>query len=64
MKNYPVGHKDYGKMGPMTEKEAMNMPMANRTIHKLTKKFKQLPVKDVEMEKGGNKKMIYKPGKQ
>ena len=34
MKNYPVGHKDYGKMGPMTEKEAMNMPMANRTIHK------------------------------
>jgi len=53
-------------MGPMTEKEAMSLPMGNKTIAKLgmLKAFKQLPVKDVEMVKKGVKKMIYKPANQ
>ena len=65
-KNYPIGHKKYGSMGPMTEQEAMSLPMGNKTIAKfgMLKAFKQLLVKDVEMVKKAVKKMIYKPGKQ
>lgn len=59
---YFVGHKKYGQMGPMTEKEYYeSMPMKNIMI----KKFMPAPVKDVEKYNPITKKskMIYKPGK-
>jgi len=73
--SYPVGHKDYGKMGPRTFDEYQSLNFRNKTIDKL-KSAKSI-VKDVEkynpktgksMEKynpkTGKSKMIYKPGKQ
>ena len=56
MKNYPVGHKDYGKMGPMTEKESMNMPMANRTIQNLEKNSSSFRLRMWKWKKGERKK--------
>ena len=35
---YPIGHKDYGKMGPKTIEEYQSLNFSNKDIKKITKK--------------------------